>query len=241
MRQMRLDLDSDYGAYCTDEANRRNAESYLLSLACRQAGDQTGIIAPLIGVCQSPQETTEILTKIGEDLLSKANPTAIAMLQGREINDPRVILIIDALLGLAVRAIKNVAVERGLANPNLHNMTPQAFDFWLKNRLHLNQLLKKQNADVFGLLNRKFDLDKVDITQEPIIPLIPDERRQTLLAILPDKLNRNINPEPPPIDTPLGFLARLNMAGSDLFRYFAGEIRERTGTQSLRDKISTLP
>lgn len=43
----------------------------------REAGDTTGILGPLIGVSQSPDETREILTQIGEKLLQLLNQSGL--------------------------------------------------------------------------------------------------------------------------------------------------------------------
>lgn len=247
MKESGLNPDLDYFAYVNNSKNQILARSYLLSLACRQAGDQTGILGPLIGVCQSPKETKTILIQIGEILLQKADKQVLQVLEGKDILTTESALKIDDLLGEAVRSIRQVAVDKGLANPNLNSMTLSAYDFWLKNRLRLYALMKSQGINnVFDLLGRevKYEVNPrgekyiVDITQQPILPKIDP---QPLLEILPPELNRNINPELPPVDDPLGFLARLNMAGSDLFRYFAEIIRQRKQAEDLREKVFCLP
>jgi hypothetical protein len=238
----------DWAGYCCDIANKRHAESYLLSLACRAAGDQTGILGPLIGVSQGPEDTRQILIGIEKQLLKKLDDRlkqkVFTALTGGPIADAETILIIDKLLGDAVREVRQVAVERGLADPKLNNMTLEAFDFWLKNRLQLYQLLKQEaNDDIFKLLQRREEIGSsrnlVNITQKPIIPVIPKERAQLLQAILPEEINRQINPQPPEINKPLGFISRLNMAGSDLFRYFAGQLRQRIGAEPMAQYVST--
>ena len=239
----------DWAGYCCDKANERHAQSYLLSLACRAAGDQTGILGPLIGVSQGREDTRKILSTIELKLLEKLDDRlkqkVFTALTGGPIADAETILIIDKLLGDAVREVRQVAVERGLANPKLNNMTLEAFDFWLKNRLQLYQLIKqKANGDIiFGLLQRQEEIGSsgnlVNITQQPIIPVIPEERAQLLREILPEEINRQINPQPPKINEPLGFISRLNMAGSDLFRFFAGRLREIKGAEPMAQYVST--
>ena len=240
----------DWAGYCSDEAS--HAESYLLSLACRAAGDQTGILGPLIGVSQEPKDTRKILTRIEQQLLEKLDDglkqKVFAALNEGKITDTETILTIDELLGEAVMEVRQVAVERGLADPKLKNMTEKAFDFWLKNRLQLYQLIKqKANGDIFGLLQRQevrggiFGDVLIDVIQQPIIPVIPKERAQLLREILPEEINRQINPQPPEINEPLGFISRLNMAGSDLFRFFARLLNQRIQTQKMQEHISRLP
>ena len=232
----------DWAGYCCDKANERHAQSYLLSLACRATGDQTGILGPLIGVSQGREDTRKILTGIEQQLLEKLDDglkqKVFAALNEGKITDTKTILIIDELLGKAVMEVRQVAVERGLANPKLNNMTLEAIDFWLKNLLQLYRLLKQEtNGNIFGLLKRQEEIGSsrnlVNITQKPIIPVIPEERAQFLQAILPKEINRQINPQPPEINKPLGFISRLNMAGSDLFRYFAGQLRQRIGAEPM--------
>lgn len=248
MKLQGLNPNLDYAVYVYDRANQKHAESYLLSLSCRQAGDQTGILGPLIGVSQSPQQTREILIPIGENLLKKSTEEIREALEKGRIETIEVALAIDDLLGEAVTTIRQVAVERGLALPKLNNMTLSAFDFWLKNRLRLYRLIKER-GDVLSLLRREIiewrdpqgEIHITDITQSPIIPIIPQQDFQPFLSILPDELNRRLNPNPPPINDPLGFLARLNMAGSDLFRYLVGRIREKQETDRLTEAMSHLP
>jgi hypothetical protein len=239
----------DWVGYCSDKANKRHAQSYLLSLACRAAGDQTGILGPLIGVSQGPEDTRQILIRIEQELLknlhdeSKKQKVFAALNEGK-IADAETILTIDELLGEAVMKVRQVAVERGLADPKLNNMTLEAFDFWLKNLLQLYRLLKQEtNGNIFGLLKRQEKIGSsgnlVNITQKPIIPVIPEERAQLLREILPNEINRQINPQPPKINEPLGFISRLNMAGSDLFRYFAGQLRQRIEAEPMAQYVST--
>jgi hypothetical protein len=120
-------------------------------------------------------------------------------------------------------------------------MTPEAYNFRSINQSILKKLLRQRCADIFGLLQRSnvatLD-DLLNISKTPIIPLID---ASPLLAILPDEINRLENPQPPNIDEPLGFISRLNMAGSDLFRFFAGALREHLPRQQLQEKIASQP
>jgi len=238
----------ELAAYQCDQANINPAKSYLLSLACRAAGDQTGILGPLIGVSQGPEDTRQILIGIEQELLGKLDDglkqKVFAALTGGKITDAKTILTIDKLLREAVMEVRQVAVERGLADPELENMTKKASDFWLENRLQLYQLIEqKANGDIFGLLQRQKEIGSsgnlVNITQQPIIPVIPEERAQFLQAILPEEINRQINPQPPEINQPLGFISRLNMAGSDLFRFFAGQLRHRIEAEPMVQYVLT--
>ena len=242
----------EWASYYCNPANRRHAESYLLSLACRAAGDQTGILGPLIGVSQGPEDTREILTTIEQQLLGEMNDNlkqkVFTALKEDKIADAETVLVIDELLGKAVAAVRRVGIERGLANRRLKEMTEEAFDFWLKNRLQLYQLLKQEaDGDIFNLLQREevrggvFSDELLDIAQQPIIPVIPQELAQILQAILPSEINRQINLQPPEISKPLGFLSRLNMAGSDLFRFFAGSLKEKLKAEEMQQRVMALP
>lgn len=239
-----LNLLELYISYRSDSLNQRNAKSYLLSLACRQAGDQTGILGPLIGVSTGPEDTRQILKEIEQGLLAQLGDSkqkVFQVLTIGKISDVETVLILDELLGEAVSQIRQVAVERGVANPNLNNMTWEAHNFWLRNRLILEQLLKQRKTDIFGILRRSnvaaLD-DLLNITQSPIIPKI---NASPLLTILPNEINRLENPQPPAINEPLGFISRLNMAGSDLFRFLAGALREHLPRQQLQEKIASQP
>ncbi len=242
----------ELAAYQYDKANITSARSYLLSLTCRQIGDQTGILGPLIGISQGPEDTRQILIVIEQQLLGKLDnelkQKVFAALNEGKIASTETILTIDELLGEAVGKVRQVAIEKDLAKQEFRNMTPEAFDFWLKNRLQLNQLLKQEaNGDIFKLLRRKevkegmYTDQLTNITQIPIIPVIPKERAQLLQAILPEEINRQINSQPPKINESLGFISRLNMAGSDLFRYLASNLREKTETEKWQSRISNMP
>jgi hypothetical protein len=242
----------ELAAYQCDQANINPAKSYLLSLACRQIGDQTGILGPLIGVSQGPEDTRKILIGIEQQLLGKLDDElkqkVFTALNKGKIAGAETILTIDELLGEAVGKVRQVAIERDLAKQEFKNMTEEAFEFWLKNRLQLDQLLKQEtNGDIFKLLQRNevregmYGDQLTNITQTPIIPVIPTERAQLLQAILPEEINRQNNSQPPAIDQPLGFISRLNMAGSDLFRYLASHLRERTEAENGLFRISNMP
>ena len=242
----------ELAAYQCDQANINPAKSYLLSLACRQIGDQTGILGPLIGVSQGPEDTRKILIGIEQQLLGKLDDElkqkVFTALNKGKIAGAETILTIDELLGEAVGKVRQVAIERDLAKQEFKNMTEEAFEFWLKNRLQLDQLLKQEtNGDIFKLLQRNevregmYGDQLTNITQTPIIPVIPTERAQLLQAILPEEINRQNNSQPPAIDQPLGFISRLNMAGSDLFRYLASHLRERTEAENGLSRISNMP
>jgi hypothetical protein len=234
-----------YLLYRCDGANERRAESYLLSLACRQAGDQTGILGPLIGVSNNPEDTRQILMQIETNLLDSIDEIVkqkvFQALETGIMPDAETMLTIDQLLGQAVLQIRQVAVEREVANPNLNKMTWEAHNFWLRNRLILEQLLKQRKTDIFGILRRSnvatLD-DLLNITQSPIVPKID---ASPLIQILPDEVNRLKNPQPPAINEPLGFISRLNMAGSDLFRFFASNLREALICKKIVQKIESLP
>lgn len=233
-----------------DTTFKKFCESYLLSLAVRHAGDQTGILGPLVGVSQSPEETRKILTEIEENLLKKLEEKklkdqTLSLLNGEQTNDINVFLAIDDLIGEAVRMIRQKAVNQELARPKLNNMTLKAFDFWLHNRLNLYRLARNEGKEPWQLLNLEPVYDVTlgekkitDIHQKPEIPRIDFG---PLLDILPPELNRNINIEPPPIDKSLGFISRLNMAGSPIFRYLIENVRQYLETKSLTERITSLP
>lgn len=244
-------VETDIQALFTGPAFKIIARSHLLSLAAREAGDTTGILGPLIGVSRSPDETREILTKIGNELLqfleqSGLKDQVLGVLRGGITNDIKVFLTIDELVGQAVNTIRQVAVDRGIANPKLNNMTLEAFDFWLKNRLVLKKLEQETGKNPIELLRfqQVYHTDVrgrrilANVIQEPIIPLID---RTLLLTILPPELNRLINQEPPQINTPLGFLARLNMAGNPVFRLLVQTVRSHLERQPMREWTARLP
>lgn len=238
-----------------DPAFNEFAKSYLLSLAVREAGDQTGILGPLIGVSQSPEETRDILTKIGMDLLTELDKKGeglkdrvFALLQSQvEGNiDIDVFLTIDDLVKEAVGRIRKVAIDRGLADSSLNNMTPEAHAFWLNNHKALQQLVADQNIESWSLLGLEIIYETsskgekiiTDINQKPNIPIIDSA---PLLEILPDELNRNINKEPPSIDNPLGFLSRLNMAGNPIFRHLIAITRKHLDQKRIAEEITSMP
>lgn len=234
-----------------NSAFKKAAESYLLSLAVREAGDQTAILGPLIGVSKSPEDTREILTTIGNNLLKELEEKdlkerVLAVLQGQLEDNIKVFLAIDDLVGKGVRRIRQIAVDRGLANSRLNDMTFPAFSFWLKNRLVLKKLANLQGKEPWQLLNLELvhetdifgEKRTTDISQQPIIPQI---NADPLLEILPPELNRKINREPPPIYTPLGFISRLFMAGNPLFRVVVSKGREYLESRKIIEKLSPLP
>lgn len=242
------------GIYCTKEdlighllqlnSHPRIAESYLLSLGNREMGDNSAILAPLIGVSKSKEQTKEIVTRIGSILLKRLDQYGdedkkiiLSILANqREPNDENILLKIDELAGQGVGLVKNEAYLMELADPNLDNMTPAAYTYREKNRKALDQLVQIFGGRLYNLLNREPDYDcngiLEDIYQTPRIPKID---ASPLLAILPDELNRNIHPEPPPVDNPSGLVARLNMAGSDVLRYLADIAKDKRIIQLLEE------
>ena len=246
-----IDIQSAFN----DPAFKKIAESYLLSLVVREAGDQTGILGPLIGVSHSPEETREILTKIGNNLLTELDKKGLrlkdsvfALLQGqvKDNIDIDVFLAIDNLVKEAVGRIRQVAIDRGLADSGLNNMTPEAYAFWLNNHKTLEQLAANQGVEPWSLLGLETTYETnihgkkiiTNINQEPKIPIIDNS---PLLEILPDELNRNINKESPSIYNPLGFISRLNMAGNPIFRYLITITRGHLDKKQVTEKITSLP
>lgn len=203
-------------------------ESYYLSLTVRYAGDNTGILGPLIGVSRNPKQTKNIIISTGQELFedlsnTHPNPNSVLLVLDK-VKNPTIedIRTINLLTGKAVKKIKLFGINLGYANQDspLDGMTPQAWRFRENNRVLARKLVQEQGS-YDKLFHRRLIFDEInhslisDIKQAPMLPKIDSS---PLLEILPDELNRNIYEEAPSAADPLGLVARLNMAGSDILR-----------------------
>jgi len=206
--------------------------SYLMSLANRRAGDNTGILGHLVGVSHDPNHTENIVSRIGKEMLFELHKdpnhkTIIKLLNNEFVSkvNETTIIAIDNLAKETIKRIKGVACEAYFTNKP-GQQTPEAIAFKAGNKQALESLIKENDNDIHKLLNRSYEKDLnnsvIKIAQAPIIPNLDIT---LLLNILPDQLNRNISLQTPEAGDPLGFVARINMAGSGPFRLLAERVK----------------
>jgi len=201
--------------------------SYLMSLASRQAGDRTGLLGYLVGVPNNAQHTEKIITRVGQHMLDviKHSPnkqTVINLLNGEEVSslNIRAFNLLDNLAYKTVLEIKNAAYNcYQTSAPG--EQTPQAKAFKEANYEKLQELLTLYDDNFQKLLNYEYETDfngyVTKISQAPIIPKLNIE---PLLEILPPSLTYP-NSQSLSADTPLGFVSKINMAGSPITRSLA--------------------
>ncbi len=211
---------------------------YYRSLVVREAGDNSGILGPLIGVSTSKKQTRAIIEHTGKILNQELEETGrmkkiIGVLDGEKYPDITDLKIINHLAGTAINHIKALAQITGLAMPG-STMTPEAYQFRERN-VKATEKLASQFGGINKLLQREAEYDifsknLINIYQAPIIPIIDAPQ---LLEILPDELNRKINKQTPPASDVLGLFSKLNMAGSDIARYWTELAQVKLGNRKL--------
>jgi len=207
------------------------SETHILTAMNRAAGDDTGIIAPLIGVSSGKEETAEILYALaGHELerLIKAGIDLSTMKKGLSGGrcSMAVFEALNACWGNVVRGVKQVAVDRG-HSMDIEVLAPAAALYRQKNVELLQKVARELNRPIPNLGQRKLIFDDEgclrDVTEDLIIPIIPNPK--PLLDILPDELITGNHQSAATMPSELFFLRKGGQAGHDVARAIASLLR----------------
>jgi hypothetical protein len=225
------------------EATAPMTKPYLMSMANRKAGDLSGILGHLAGVGRDSRHTERIINRIGQNALnsialSGKKDVIIRLLNGESSVplDNTTFNLIDNLAFKVIKDIKEAAYNCYLVD-NPGEQTAKATVFRKENEKKMDELIQYFGGDVSKLLNYQYQTDyQGNITTVSEQLIVPKIDATSILQILPKALNGNFNTEAPSANDPLGFVARINMAGGPLHRIIANYIRQREQIARYIDK-----